>query len=94
MGLNWVRESAHSVYLKHAYNVTVADTFLGDDLFGADRSIPIEDKVHSSFKRVQKLSTTFKVAMGQNGRRGSLASKRGGTGRRRGTNFQRGRARV
>ena len=49
----YVHEAAHSVYIKHVYNETVPDTFLGDELFGADRTIPIEDKVDGAVKRVQ-----------------------------------------
>ena len=56
MGLNCVPESAHSVYLKHAYNGRVAETFLGDDLFGADRTIPNEHRVDSEVQRVQKIN--------------------------------------
>ena len=56
MGLNCVHGSAHSVYLKHVYNKIVAKTFLGDNLFGADRTILIEERVDNAVKRVQKLS--------------------------------------
>ncbi len=34
MGLNHVHEASHAVYLKHVFNNTVAETFLGDELFG------------------------------------------------------------
>ena len=78
VGLNCVHESAHSVYLKHVYNGTVADTFLGDDLFGADLTIPIEDRVDNVVKRVRKSTTTAKASMGQTGRGGSSTCKRGG----------------
>jgi len=54
MGLNCVHESAHSVCLKHVYNGTVAETFLADDLSGADRTIPIEEKLDRAVKRFQK----------------------------------------
>ena len=75
MGINCVHEAAHSVYVKHVYNGTVAETFLGDELFGADRTIPVEDRVDSAVKRVQKLTTAAKAAVGQTGR--GIASKRG-----------------
>jgi hypothetical protein len=64
MGLNYVHEAAHAVYLKHVYNNTVAETFLGDELFGANRTIPIEDKVDKAVKQVQKLSSTTKASVG------------------------------
>ena len=54
MGLNCVHESAHSVYLKHIYNGTVAEIVLGDNLFGADRTIPIEDMVDSGSRNYQQ----------------------------------------
>ncbi len=64
MGLNYVHEASHAVYLKHVYNNTVAETFLGDELFGADRTDPVEDKVDKAVKRVHKLSTVAKGAVG------------------------------
>ena len=91
MMLNYVHETAHSVYIKHVYNGTVADTFLGDELFGADRTIPIEDRVGSAVKRVQKLTTSAKAKVGQIGRGGYSANKRGGAGRRGGSNSNGGR---
>jgi hypothetical protein len=41
MMLNYVHKAAHSAYIKHVYNGIDADTFLGGELFGADRTIPI-----------------------------------------------------
>jgi hypothetical protein len=46
--LNYVHETTHSVYIKHVYNGIVADTFLGDEIFGANRTIPIEDRVDNA----------------------------------------------
>ena len=86
MMLNYVDEAEHSVYIKHVYNGTVADICLGDKLFGADRTIPIENRVDSAVKRVQKLTTSAKAAVGQIGRGGYSANKRGGAGRRGGSN--------
>ncbi len=71
-------ESAHSVYLKHVYTGTLAETFLGDHLFGAYRTIPIEDRVDNAVKRVQKLTTTAKATLGQSSRGGSSVVKRVG----------------
>jgi len=79
MGLNCVHEVAHSVYIKHVYNGTFADTFLGAELFGANRTIPIEDRVDNAAKRVQKLTTISKATVGQTGRAGySAKGRRGG----------------
>ncbi len=55
----------------YVYNGTVAETFLGDNLFGADRTIPIEDRVDNAVKRVQKLSAATKATVGKTGRGGS-----------------------
>ncbi len=85
MGLNCVHETDHSLYVKHVYNGTVAETFLGDALFGANRTIPVEERVDNAVKRVQKLTTATKLAVGQSGRGGSSSGKRGG-GRRGGFN--------
>jgi len=91
MMLNYVHEAAHSVYIKHVYNGIVADTFLGDKLFGAHRTIPSEDRVGSAVKKVQKLTTTARATMGHTGCGGYSASKRGGAGRRGGINSNEGR---
>ena len=50
--------------MNHVYNNTVAETFLGDELFGADWTIPIEERVDKAVKRVQKLSAVAKAAVG------------------------------
>jgi hypothetical protein len=59
------------------YNNTVAETFLGDELFGADMTIPIEERVDKSVKKVQKLSASTKSAVGLTGKGGGKSSKRG-----------------
>ncbi len=58
---------------------------------GADRTIPIEDRVESAVKIVQKLTTTTKATVVQTGRGGYSTVKRGGAGRRGGSNFNGGR---
>ncbi len=77
MSLNYVHDATHAVYLKHVYNNTVAETFLGDELFGADKTIPIEERVDKAVKRVQKLSAVAKAAVGLTGKGGGQSSKRG-----------------
>jgi hypothetical protein len=85
MGLNCVHEATHSLYINHVYNGVVADTFLGDDLFGTDITIPNEERMNNVVKRVQKITATSKVAMGQSGRGGRTSRRREGC-RRRGSN--------
>jgi len=77
MSLNYVHEAAHAVYLKHVYNNTVAATFNGDELFGADKTVPIEERVDKTVKRVQKLSAVAKAGDGLAGKGGGQSSKRG-----------------
>jgi hypothetical protein len=65
--------------LKHVYNNTVAETFFGDELLGADRTIPIDDRVEKAVNRVQKLSAATKAIVDHTSRGGSSSAKRGGT---------------
>jgi hypothetical protein len=82
MGINCVHEAAHSLYIKHVYNGVVAETFLGDALFGAaDRTIPVEERVDGAVKKVQKLTTTTKATVGQANRGGNTSDRRGGGSR-------------
>ena len=50
MGLNCVHEAIHSLYIMHVYNEAVATTFFGDELFGADITIPVEERVDNAVK--------------------------------------------
>jgi hypothetical protein len=91
MGLNCVHEATHSLYVKHVYNGADAETFWGDALFGADRTIPVEERVVSAVKRVKKLTTATKAAVGQSSRGGSTPCRRG-EGKRGGfSNYNGGR---
>jgi hypothetical protein len=85
MGLNCMHEAAHSLYVKHVYNGAIAETFLGDALFGANITIQVEERVDNAVKRVQKLTTAAKSAVGQSGRGDNSSGRRGG-GRRGGFN--------
>ncbi len=91
MGLNCVHEAAHSLCVKHVYNGAAAETFLGDALFGADRTILVEERVENAVKRVQKLTTVAKATMGQSGRGGSSSGRRGGGRRGEFINYNGGR---
>ena len=87
IGLNCVHESSHSVYLKHVYNGTIAETFLGDELFGVDCTFPIEERVDNAVKRVQNLTAIAKAAVGKTGRGGSSTVKRAREAGRGGCNY-------
>jgi len=62
-------------------------------LFGADRTIPIEERVDSAVKRVQKLSASAKSEVGKTSLIGSSTVKRGGAAGRGGINYNGGRQR-
>ncbi len=55
----------------------MAKTFLGNELFGADKTIPIEERVDKAVKIVQKLSAATKAAVGLTGKGGGQPTKRG-----------------
>ena len=64
----------------------MADLFLGDDLFGVDRSLPLSQRVEAAKKRVAKeraQSTLASAARGQTGG-GGEGRKSGGRGREEG----------
>jgi hypothetical protein len=90
MGWNYIHELAHEAYPKNVYNATVADTFLEDELFGADMTIPIKDRDDIAVKRVQKLSAASIAVVEETGRGGNSATRRGGAGRRVGIGYNRG----
>jgi hypothetical protein len=52
IGLNYVHETFHSAYLRHVYNNAVAKHFVGGEFLGTNRTIPIEDRVGITVKRV------------------------------------------
>ncbi len=82
MGLNYVHEASHAVYFKHVYNNTVAEIFLGNELIGADRTVPVEDKVDKAVKRVQKLLAAAKAAVGLTGKGVGTKEPKGSRGSR------------
>jgi hypothetical protein len=63
----------------------MADTFLGDDLFVAKKTIPVEERVDNAINRIHKLTATYRATIGQSVRGGNTFGKRGG-GRRGGSN--------
>ncbi len=86
MGLNYVHETAHSLYIKHVYNGTDANTYLGADLFETYRIVPVEERVDGAVKRVQKLTASARTTLGQPSRGGNSSGRHDG-GRRGGNNF-------
>ena len=45
MGLDSINEAAHSDCIKQVYNKTVAEIFMGDELFGTKRTISNETRL-------------------------------------------------
>jgi len=86
--LSRVHKSAHSIYLKHFYIGTVAIFFWEITFFGAERTIPIEERVDSAVKRVLKLSIAAKASVGKNGRDSSSTFKRGEAAGRGGKSYR------
>jgi hypothetical protein len=67
LGLNELHEAASALYIRHVYNPAVVENFLGDEFFGADRSTPFKERMRTSVKEVQKLSSQAKAAVGNAG---------------------------
>jgi hypothetical protein len=64
LGLNQLNEAAFALYIRHKYNKAVEENFVGDDFFGADRKLPLKERMRASVKEVQKLSAQAKAAVG------------------------------
>ncbi len=56
----------------------MVETFLGDDLFGADMIILVEERVENAVQRVQNLASIAKAAVGHASRGGISSGRRGG----------------
>ena len=67
LGLIELHEAASALYIRHIYNPTAVENFLGDEFFGADRSTPMKERMRTSVKEVQKLSAQAKAAVGNAG---------------------------
>ena len=76
MSLNYVHEAAHVVYLTHVYNNTVAETFLGDELFGANRAFPIEESVDKAIKNSPEILGIIQSRSRSHRQEGSTAFKK------------------
>ncbi len=53
--------------IRHKYNKAVEENFVGDEFFGADRKLPLKDRMRASVKEVQKLSSQVRAALGDAG---------------------------
>jgi hypothetical protein len=51
LGLDEVHEASCSLYIRHKYNQAVVDAFVGDEYFGADRSVGLKERMNTAVKR-------------------------------------------
>ena len=84
--LNDISEFSSGLYLRHVHGGAVADIFLGDDLFGVDRSLPLAQRVEAAKERVAKEKAQSALSSAAKGQ-----SKGGGGGG--GGNKSKGRGR-
>ena len=84
--LNDIDEFSTALYMRHVHGGAVADLFLGDDLFGVDRSLPLSQRVEAAKKRVAKERAQSTLALAARGQTGG-----GGGGRKNGERGRGGR---
>ncbi len=59
-----MNEAGDALYVQHKYSSAVAENFVGDDFFGADRKLDMMARMRASVKEIQKLSADVKKAVG------------------------------
>ncbi len=52
LGLNKVHEAACALYIRHKYNKSVVDAFVGDEYFGAVRYVFLRERMGTAVKKV------------------------------------------
>ena len=67
--------------IRHKYNQTVVDNFVGDEYVGSEGKRPLKERMATSVKEVQKLSPQTKAAVGVAG--GTFSGKKESPRRRR-----------
>jgi len=65
--LNEVHEAACALYIRHKYNQSVVDAFVGDECFGANRFVVFQERIGTTVKTAQKLSAATESAVGITG---------------------------
>ena len=66
-GLNEIHEASCPLYIRYKCSQAMVDAFIGDEYFGADRSVVLKERMGSAVKTDQKLSVAAKAAVGING---------------------------
>jgi len=77
--LNAINEYSTRLFLRHVHGHTVADHFAGDDLFGVDLSLPIQERVKKMKKQVTRDRAQATLAAAA--REVSGGGRKGGRGR-------------
>ena len=80
LGINEVHEAACALYIRHKYNQSLVDAFVGDEYFGADRSVVLQERMGTTAKTVQELSAVAKSVVGITGGPFSGKSNKRGRG--------------
>ena len=52
LGLNQLNEAGSALYVHHKYNNAVAENFVGDEYFGAERKQGVKERMRASVKEV------------------------------------------
>jgi len=52
LGLTEIHEASCALYIRHKYNQAVVDAFVGDEYFGADRSVVLKENMGAAVKTV------------------------------------------
>jgi hypothetical protein len=55
------------LYIRYKYNKAVEENFVGDDFFGADRKLPLKQRIRASVKEMRKVSAQAKAVVGNAG---------------------------
>jgi len=64
LGLKEVHEVACAFYIRHKYNQSVVEAFMGDEYFGANRSVVLRERTGRTVKTMQKVFAGAKAAVG------------------------------
>jgi hypothetical protein len=63
LDLNEVHAASCSLFIMHKYNQAVVDAFVGDEYFGADKSVGLKERMNTAVKTVRKSSVAAKSAV-------------------------------
>ena len=76
IALREIYEFSHELYLRQTKGITIADFFSGDDVFGADRKVAIQDRFLAAQKRAGKEAAAAPKSSGNFKRRKTYPAPR------------------